>query len=66
MIEVTPSVDRRRAFAQWARVHDVRTSSAASFGVPLVLFPDVPEALLIGALIDDQQYTPSTLVVASS
>lgn len=66
MIEVTPAVGLRQDFARWAVRHGVNTSSVSSFGVPTRIFPDVPEELLIGALIDDQQYTPSTLVVASS
>jgi hypothetical protein len=57
-IRVQPTRDNRRDFAGWARAQTpkVRTCSPQAFAVPHHLFTDVPEPLLIGALVDDHRY----------
>ncbi|MFF4292094.1 hypothetical protein ACFY0N_00385 [Streptomyces vinaceus] len=57
-ILVQPAPGVRRAFAQWAtsRTPKVRTVSPVRFAVPSQLFTDIPEALLIGALVDGHRY----------
>lgn len=57
-IEVQPTAELRKAFAQWATATDirVRTVSLYSFSVPYDLFGQVPEALLVGAHIDGHLY----------
>jgi hypothetical protein len=57
-IRVQPTRDNRRDFAGWAcaQTPKVRTCSASEFAVPHHLFTDVPEPLLIGALVDDHRY----------
>lgn len=58
MIHVQPVREAMPEFAQWAVAQQpkVRTSSSVSFAVPPHLFVEVPEALLIGALVDGHRY----------
>jgi hypothetical protein len=58
VIHVQPATGRRREFAAWAvrQLPKIRTSSEVAFAVPAVAFPDVPEELLHGAVIDGQPY----------
>ncbi|MFF4391445.1 hypothetical protein ACFY0G_32350 [Streptomyces sp. NPDC001552] len=59
-IIVQPAPKLRRDFAGWAVAQDpkVRTASTSEFAVPAHLYGDVPEELLIGALVDGHQYVP--------
>jgi hypothetical protein len=54
VIEVMPAAGQRRPFAQWGAPLGVRTASASAFAVPADLFPEIPEELLAGALVDGQ------------
>lgn len=58
VIHVRPRRDQRVAFARWAvsQRPKVRTTSAEEFGVPPVLFVDMPEDLLRGSLVDGRPY----------
>ncbi|WP_100248017.1 hypothetical protein [Streptomyces pseudogriseolus] len=58
MIHVRPASERRRDFARWATGHTVklRTVGPDVFAVPPHLFVDVPEELLIGAIVDGHRY----------
>lgn len=58
LIHVRPRRDQRVAFARWAvsQRPKVRTTSAEEFGVPPVLFVDMPEDLLRGSLVDGRPY----------
>ncbi|MET9818327.1 hypothetical protein [Streptomyces sp. NPDC006355] len=60
LIRVQPARHQRVAFARWAVAQrpKVATVSEAAFGVPPRLFTDMPEALLIGALVDGHAYVP--------
>jgi hypothetical protein len=66
MIEIQPSAARRRDFAQWAvaQTPKVRTVALNSFAVPAALFAEIPELLLVGALVDGHRYVqqPAELV----
>ncbi|MEV5930922.1 hypothetical protein ACPCSG_23530 [Streptomyces cellulosae] len=57
-IRVEPTRDNRVPFAGWACKQNpkVRTVSPQAFAVPHHLFTDVPERLLIGALVDGHRY----------
>ncbi|MFF3665462.1 hypothetical protein [Microtetraspora malaysiensis] len=66
MIKVRPAPAVRRAFAQWGRQHRIRTVSQSTFGVPADLFPQVPEELLAGAVIDGQPYIPPAPAAAAA
>ncbi|GAA2948240.1 hypothetical protein ACFPN0_15245 [Kitasatospora cinereorecta] len=57
-IHVQPAAEQRVGFARWAVTQDpkVRTVSPSAFSVPHNLFTDVPEPLLIGALVDGHRY----------
>ncbi|MFZ4266616.1 hypothetical protein [Streptomyces arboris] len=58
MIQIRPTSDRRRDFARWAvaQTPKVRTVSTHHFAVPAALFADMPEELLVGALVDGRRY----------
>lgn len=58
MIHVRPASERRRDFARWATGHTVklRTVGPDVFAVPPHLFVDVPEELLVGAIVDGRRY----------
>jgi hypothetical protein len=58
MIDVIPAQALRRDFAVWAiaQVPKIRTVSSTEFAVPASLFTQVPEPLLIGALVDGHRY----------
>ena len=58
MIEVQPAPAVLRDFARWATAQTpkVRTVSTHAFAVPEDLFVQVPEELLIGALVDGHRY----------
>ncbi|MFD3612380.1 hypothetical protein ACFWXA_30800 [Streptomyces atroolivaceus] len=58
MIEVQPAKERRVDFARWAvaQTPKIRTVGPALFAVPLDLFGDMPEPLLIGARVDGHRY----------
>ncbi|MFC8723761.1 hypothetical protein [Streptomyces bacillaris] len=58
LLQIQPTAAQRRAFAQWgvAQTPKVRTVSTNVFAVPADLFVDMPEELLIGALIDGHRY----------
>ncbi|GGQ50164.1 hypothetical protein GCM10010250_22210 [Streptomyces althioticus] len=57
-IRVQPVPAQRVDFARWASAQNpkVRTVSPQAFAVPHRLFTDVPERLLIGALVDGHRY----------
>lgn len=57
-IRVQPAREQMRAFAGWAveQRPKVRTVAPNAFGVPADLFVQIPEPLLIGALIDGHRY----------
>lgn len=58
MIHIRPASDRRVDFAVWAvrQRPKVRTTTPDTFAVPDELFIDVPEPLLIGALVNGHRY----------
>lgn len=58
LVLVEPAQDQRSALAIWLLEHepDIRTASPTGFHVPAALFKDVPEALLVGALVDGHAY----------
>lgn len=58
MIQIRPTLLLRRAFAEWAvgQRPKIRTVSTFEFAVPAGLFVDVPESVLIGALVDGHRY----------
>jgi hypothetical protein len=58
MIEVQPTARLLRDFARWATAQTpkVRTVSQHAFAVPAELFGDIPEYVLVGALVDGQRY----------
>lgn len=60
VIHVRPASGLRVEFARWAvaQTPKVRTVSEVAFGVPVHLYPLVPAALLVGALVDGQPYVP--------
>ncbi|MEV7412887.1 hypothetical protein [Streptomyces althioticus] len=57
-IHVRPASERRRDFARWATGYTVklRTVGPDTFAVPPHLFGDVPEELLVGAIVDGRRY----------
>lgn len=60
IIRVEPALDRRECFARWAvaQTPKVRTADHNAFAVPAALFPEAPEGVLIGALVDGRPYVP--------
>lgn len=58
LVLVEPAADQLSGMAIWLLERDpgIRTASPSSFHVPAELFKDVPEALLVGALIDGHLY----------
>ncbi|MFE4329624.1 hypothetical protein ACFRQM_09230 [Streptomyces sp. NPDC056831] len=58
MLQIQPVQALRREFARWAvaQTPKVRTTSTHHFAVPPHQFVDMPEALLIGALVDGHRY----------
>lgn len=58
VLAVRPAPEQRRSLAVWASERGLNTVSADSFGVPAHQFADVPEPLLVGAVVDDQPYVP--------
>lgn len=58
MITIRPTPALRRPFAEWAvgQRPKIRTVSTTDFAVPADLFVDVPESVLIGALVDGHRY----------
>jgi hypothetical protein len=60
LIRVRPAPERRAEFAAWAVVQQpkLRMVSHAEFGVPSRLYASMPEALLVGALVDGHLYVP--------
>lgn len=58
MIQIRPTPALRRPFAEWAvgQRPKIRTVSTFEFAVPAHLFVDVPESVLIGALVDGHRY----------
>lgn len=59
MIEVEPSPEQRRAFAQWAVAQTPKLSTIGpnTFAVPADLFTAAPEEILIGSRVDGRRYT---------
>ncbi|WP_051710141.1 hypothetical protein [Streptomyces sp. NRRL S-350] len=59
-LSIQPAAELRQPFAAWAVAQrpKLRTVGPSSFGVPAALFADVPEELLLGALVDGQPYVP--------
>lgn len=57
-LEIEPSAEQRQAFAKWGVRQDpkVRTVGISTFAVPYHLLTDIPEAVLVGALIDGHLY----------
>lgn len=57
-IHVQPATGVRRDFARWATGHrpKLRTVGPDTFAVPPRLFVDVPEELLVGAVVDGRRY----------
>ncbi|AIV35613.1 hypothetical protein [Streptomyces sp. CCM_MD2014] len=57
-IRIRPAARRRVPFARWAVSQNpkIRTVSQSEFGVPPVLFVDMPEDLLRGSLVDGRPY----------
>lgn len=60
-IRVQPAARLRRDFAVWATSQNPKVGTVApnTFAVPHSLYGDVPEALLIGALVNGQRYAPA-------
>ncbi|MFF4146875.1 hypothetical protein ACFY0A_37370 [Streptomyces sp. NPDC001698] len=58
LIRVQPAPGLRRDFAAWAIAQDpkLRTVSQSEFAVPARQFTDMPERLLIGAIVDGHRY----------
>ena len=56
LVRVTPSAENRKEFAKWAVRNRVRTVTSNSFGVPVALFTEIDEALLVGAIVDGQPW----------
>ncbi|WNI20273.1 hypothetical protein [Actinacidiphila sp. ITFR-21] len=58
MIHVQPAQEMRVDFAVWAvaQTPKIRTVSTNSFAVPPRLFVEVPEEILIGALVNGHRY----------
>ncbi|MFJ6565601.1 hypothetical protein ACIQMV_38330 [Streptomyces sp. NPDC091412] len=58
LIRVQPAPGLRRDFAMWAvaQVPKVRTVSQSEFAVPAREFTNMPERLLIGAIVDGHRY----------
>ncbi|MFB8347922.1 hypothetical protein [Streptomyces niveus] len=57
-IQIKPTPAQRVPFARWAvaQTPKVRTVGTATFAVPAGLFADMPEPLLIGAIVDGHRY----------
>jgi hypothetical protein len=57
-IRVQPAARRRKEFALWAIAQSpkVRTVAPNTFAVPGDLFTDIPEEVLIGALVDGHRF----------
>lgn len=57
-IHVQPTREQRVPFARWAvaQTPKVRTVGISTFAVPAGLFTDVPEAVLIGSIVDGHRY----------
>lgn len=60
LVRIRPAPIERRAFAAWAveQRPKIRTCGPEAFSVPAALYVQMPEALLIGALIEGQPYIP--------
>jgi hypothetical protein len=58
LIHVRPAPETRRDFAVWAvaQTPKVRTVSPTDFAVPVGLFAEVPEELMIGSLVNGHRY----------
>ncbi|MCX4550601.1 MULTISPECIES: hypothetical protein [unclassified Streptomyces] len=58
MIEIRPTSEKLRAFAVWAVAQKpkLRTVGPNVFAVPAELFPEAPEEILIGSLVDGHRY----------
>ena len=58
MVLVEPAGEQRQQFAAWciAQEPEVSTASHNAFAVPDDLFKDLPEPLLVGALVDGRLY----------
>ncbi|MFB7114835.1 hypothetical protein [Streptomyces sp. NPDC056291] len=58
LIRVQPAPGLRRDFAMWAVAQNpkVRTVSQSEFAVPAREFTNMPERLLIGAIVDGHRY----------
>ncbi|MEW2066649.1 hypothetical protein [Streptomyces sp. NPDC007346] len=58
MIQIRPTAGQRRDFARWAvaQTPKVRTVTTHDFAVPSPLFADMPEELLVGALVEGRRY----------
>lgn len=61
-IRVQPAARLRRDFAVWATAQapKIRTVAPNTFAVPADLFVDVPEDILIGALVDGHRFVSPT------
>lgn len=59
-IRVQPAARRRQEFALWATAQNpkVRTVAPNTFAVPGDLYAEIPEEVLIGALVDGQRFVP--------
>jgi hypothetical protein len=57
-IQIRPTAEQRVPFARWAvaQTPKVRTAGTSTFAVPAGLFADMPEELLIGAIVDGHRY----------
>ena len=58
LIHVVPLAEQRQPFAAWAvaQTPKIRTVGPNAFAVPAALFTQVPESVLVGALVDGHRY----------
>ena len=58
LIQIKPAPEQRVPFARWAVAQrpKVRTVGISTFAVPADLFADMPEAVLIGSIVDGHRY----------
>lgn len=57
-IQIKPTAEQRVPFARWAvaQTPKIRTVGPSLFAVPPDLFTNMPEPLLIGAIVDGHRY----------
>ncbi|MEU9576303.1 hypothetical protein [Streptomyces chilikensis] len=68
MIPVRPDRLLRVEFARWAvaQTPKIRTVSTDTFAVPPHLYPEIPEHLLVGAVVEGEVYVPVASVAADT